>query len=228
MLFRSANGVETCERVVEVRALDRKGTVHVLTNDEMGYAYRHSAASRDLIFTSAVFEGYPAEEAEIRAKMDEVQHHRETVQPIREKTGGSTFKNPEGHSSWKLVDEAGWRGKLHIVNGGGAMFSELHSNFLTTPGAAPAAPVAPLGAGPPRAAERRGERSGVGVTWRVVVKRRPEPSAFPTGKTSAPGCRVRRRGSPPVADSTYSTKVAGYSAMKAITLPSGEKRGRAS
>ena len=73
--------------------------------------------------------------------MDEITSRRETTQPIREKTGGSTFKNPEGHSSWKLVDEAGWRGKLH----GGAKFSELHSNFLINTGEATAKDLEDLG-----------------------------------------------------------------------------------
>ena len=74
-----------------------QGEIHVLSNADLGYAYRHSSASTDLIFTSAVLEGYPEDAAAIRAAMDAVQHHRETVQPIREKTGGSTFKNPRGH-----------------------------------------------------------------------------------------------------------------------------------
>lgn len=121
-----ANGVETCERVVEVRALDRKGKLHVLSNADMGYAYRHCSAPKDLIFTSALFEGPLGEKDAIRAAMDEVQNHRETVQPIREKTGGSTFKNPEGTSSWKEIDKAGCRG-LTI---GGAHMSTMHCNFM--------------------------------------------------------------------------------------------------
>src|SRR5690606_38666074 len=88
-----ANGVETRERVVSVRAVDRKGEIHVFTNAEMGYAYRHSSAPRELIFVSAEFEGYTEDREKIRSEMDAVQNHRETVQPIREKTGGSTFKN---------------------------------------------------------------------------------------------------------------------------------------
>ncbi|EAS51515.1 UDP-N-acetylenolpyruvoylglucosamine reductase [Aurantimonas manganoxydans SI85-9A1] len=155
-----ANGVETCERVVEVRALDRQGAVHVLTNEEMGYAYRHSAASRDLIFTSAVFEGYPAEEAEIRAKMDEVQHHRETVQPIREKTGGSTFKNPVGSSAWKEVDKAGCRG-LRV---GGAHMSELHCNFMINDASATAYDLECLGE---TVRARVLEASGIRLEWEI-------------------------------------------------------------
>lgn len=125
-----ANGVETRERVVEVRALDRKGEVHVLSNADMGYAYRHSSASPDLIFTSVLFEGVPGERDDIRRAMDEVQHHRETVQPVREKTGGSTFKNSEGTSAWKEIDKAGCRG-LRV---GGAQMSEMHCNFMINTG----------------------------------------------------------------------------------------------
>ncbi|MCW4116683.1 UDP-N-acetylmuramate dehydrogenase [Aurantimonas sp. MSK8Z-1] len=121
-----ANGVETRERVVEVRALDRRGELHVLSNADMGYSYRHSEASADLIFTSVLLEGEPGEREAIRAAMDAVQHHRETVQPVREKTGGSTFKNPEGTSAWKEIDRAGCRG-LRV---GGAQMSELHCNFM--------------------------------------------------------------------------------------------------
>ncbi len=105
-----ANGSETTQRVVEVTAVDRRGNRHVLTHAEMGYSYRHSAAGSDLVFTSTLFEGEPQDRATIKAAMDEVQHHRETVQPVKEKTGGSTFKNPPGHSAWKLIDEAGMRG----------------------------------------------------------------------------------------------------------------------
>jgi UDP-N-acetylmuramate dehydrogenase len=127
-----ANGTETRERVREVRAVDRKGQLHVLSNADMGYAYRHSGAADELIFTSVLLDGETADPAEIRARMDEVQHHRETVQPVREKTGGSTFRNPEGSSAWKEIDRAGGRG-LTI---GGAQMSELHCNFMINTGAA--------------------------------------------------------------------------------------------
>ena len=127
-----ANGVETRERVVEVRALDRKGEVHILSNADMGYAYRHSSAPKDLIFTSAVFEGFPEDRETIKAAMAAVQHHRETVQPIREKTGGSTFKNPEGTSAWKEIDKAGCRGLMI----GGAQMSPMHCNFMINTGTA--------------------------------------------------------------------------------------------
>ncbi|HEY9058687.1 MAG TPA: UDP-N-acetylenolpyruvoylglucosamine reductase, partial [Aurantimonas sp.] len=122
----------TKDRVVEIHAVDRKGERHVFTNAEMGYTYRHSAAANDLIFTRAIYEGEVRDKAEIRTAMDAVQHHRETVQPIREKTGGSTFKNPPGTSAWKEVDKAGCRGLVV----GGAQMSELHCNFMINTGAA--------------------------------------------------------------------------------------------
>ena len=106
----------------------------------------------------------------IRARMTEVQQHRETTQPIREKTGGSTFKNPPGHSSWKLVDEAGWRGKLHAVTGGGAMFSELHSNFMINPGDATAADIEGLGE-----TVRADVKSKLGVNLDWEIKRIGRP-----------------------------------------------------
>lgn len=127
-----ANGVETRERVVEVRALDRKGGLHVLSNEQMGYSYRHSSAPKDLIFTSAIFEGVAEDREAIKAAMDAVQHHRETVQPIREKTGGSTFKNPPGTSAWKEIDKAGCRGLMI----GGAQMSPMHCNFMINTGTA--------------------------------------------------------------------------------------------
>lgn len=136
-----ANGTETTNRVVEVHAIDRKGNKHVLSHADMGYTYRHSAVSSDLIFTKAVFEGVADDKDAIQIRMDEVQHHRETVQPVKEKTGGSTFKNPEGHSSWRLVDEAGLRGfKL-----GGAQMSEMHCNFMINTGNATASDLESLG-----------------------------------------------------------------------------------
>ena len=121
-----ANGVETRERLVEAHALDRQGRRHVLNLADMGFTYRHSAAPEDLIFTAGVFAGPPMDRDAIQAEMDAVEHHRETAQPIREKTGGSTFTNPPGEKAWQLVDAAGCRG-LRV---GGAMVSEMHCNFL--------------------------------------------------------------------------------------------------
>jgi len=155
-----ANGVETRERVVEVRALDRQGNVHVLSNDDMGYAYRHSSAAADLIFTSALFEGYKEDREAIRAAMDAVQHHRETVQPIREKTGGSTFKNPEGTSAWKEIDKAGCRGLMI----GGAQMSPMHCNFMINTGHATGYDLEYLGE---TVRARVLESSGIRLHWEI-------------------------------------------------------------
>lgn len=155
-----ANGVETRERVVEVRAVDRKGGRHVLTNAQMGYAYRHASAPADLVFTSAVFEGYPEDRAAIRKAMDEVQNHRETVQPIREKTGGSTFKNPEGSSAWKEIDKAGCRGLMI----GGAQMSPMHCNFMINTGAASGYDLEYLGE---TVRARVLEHSGIRLHWEI-------------------------------------------------------------
>lgn len=136
-------GAETKDVLVEAYALTRAGERVTLSNADLGYSYRKSAraAVEPLIFTGALYEGRPDDPAAIEARMAEITARRETTQPIREKTGGSTFKNPPGHSSWKLVDEAGWRGKLF----GGAMFSPLHSNFLINTGEATAADLEGLG-----------------------------------------------------------------------------------
>jgi UDP-N-acetylmuramate dehydrogenase len=155
-----ANGVETVERVVEVRALDRKGNVHTLSNAEMGYAYRHSSAPADFIFTSAVFEGFAEDKATIKAAMDAVQHHRETVQPIREKTGGSTFKNPDGTSAWKEIDKAGCRGLMI----GGAQMSPMHCNFMINTGNATGYDLEYLGE---TVRARVLEHSGIRLQWEI-------------------------------------------------------------
>ncbi|GLS41396.1 UDP-N-acetylenolpyruvoylglucosamine reductase [Mesorhizobium tianshanense] len=155
-----ANGAETSERVVEVRALDRKGNVHTLSNADMGYAYRHSAAPAGLIFTSALFEGVLGDKSKIKAAMDAVQHHRETVQPIREKTGGSTFKNPEGTSAWKEIDKAGCRGLMI----GGAQMSPMHCNFMINTGTATGYDLEYLGE---TVRTRVLEKSGIRLHWEI-------------------------------------------------------------
>ena len=155
-----ANGVETRERVVEVRALDRKGNLHVLSNADMGYAYRHSTAPAGLIFTSALMEGHPEDRDTIKAAMDAVQNHRETVQPIREKTGGSTFKNPEGTSAWKEIDKAGCRGLMI----GGAQMSPMHCNFMINTGNATGYDLEYLGE---TVRARVLEKSGIRLHWEI-------------------------------------------------------------
>ncbi|MGI9352276.1 MAG: UDP-N-acetylmuramate dehydrogenase [Rhizobiaceae bacterium] len=155
-----ANGTETTQRVVEVHAVDREGERRTLSHAEMGYSYRHCDASGDLVFTEAVFEGIPQSKEAIRTEMDSVQHHRETVQPIREKTGGSTFKNPEEHSAWKLIDEAGMRG----FRVGDAQMSEMHCNFMINTGSATAADLENLGES---VREKVLENSGISLKWEI-------------------------------------------------------------
>jgi len=136
-------GAETKDVLVEAYAVNRAGEPVTLTNAEMDFVYRKSraAASGELYFTGALFKGTADAPAAIEARMAEITARREASQPIREKTGGSTFKNPPGDSSWRLVDAAGWRGKLH----GAAKFSEQHANFLINTGEASAADLEGLG-----------------------------------------------------------------------------------
>ncbi|RCL00705.1 MAG: UDP-N-acetylmuramate dehydrogenase [Candidatus Tokpelaia sp. JSC189] len=125
-----ANGVETSQRVIEVYGLDRRGNRRILSYRDMQYSYRQAGASEDLIFISALLKGQKGEPDAIRKAMDDVQSHRETAQPVHEKTGGSTFRNPEGTSAWKVIDDAGCRG-LAI---GGAQISDMHCNFMINTG----------------------------------------------------------------------------------------------
>jgi UDP-N-acetylmuramate dehydrogenase len=161
-------GSETKDVLVEAYALTRGGERITLSLDDMKYSYRRSArvAAEPLIFVGALFEGRPDEPAAIEARMGEITARREQTQPIREKTGGSTFKNPPGHSSWKLVDDAGWRGKPF----GGAMFSPLHANFLINTGDATAADLEGLGE-TVRADVK--QRFGVQLDWEIKRIGRP-------------------------------------------------------
>jgi len=134
-------GAETRNALISVVALDRTGRRQVMSLDDMQYSYRHCGAASDLIFTEATYEGTPDDPSSILSRMDEITAKREASQPIREKTGGSTFKNPEGHSSWKLIDAAGCRG-LRV---GGAQMSEQHCNFMINADGATAADLEELG-----------------------------------------------------------------------------------
>lgn len=155
-----AHGGETVDVVRELQAVTRKGEIVRLPAAEMGYSYRHSCAPNDMIFTEAVFAGVPRERGEIRAEMEAVNAHREKAQPIREKTGGSTFKNPPGHSAWKLVDEAGCRG-LQI---GGARMSDMHCNFMINTGEATAEDLERLGE---TVRARVLATSGIALEWEI-------------------------------------------------------------
>jgi UDP-N-acetylmuramate dehydrogenase len=155
-----ANGGETRDVLIEARGVGRDGTRHTFSNAEMKFVYRNSGVDPSVIFTSARFRGEIADAEAIRARMAEVQSHRETAQPIREKTGGSTFKNPPGHSAWKLVDAAGCRG-LRV---GGAQVSEMHCNFLINAGEATAHDIETLGE---TVRERVKANSGIELHWEI-------------------------------------------------------------
>jgi len=155
-----ANGVETTERVVSVDAVNRQGELVTLSHADMGFTYRHTAAADDLIFVSALFEGCPAPREEIEAAMDAVQKHREENQPIKERTSGSTFKNPPGGSAWKCVDAAGLRG----FQVGGAQMSPMHCNFMINTGDATAHDLETLGE---TVRKRVYEHSGTLLEWEV-------------------------------------------------------------
>lgn len=163
-------GAETKDVLLEAYAVARSGERRVLPNAEMGFVYRKAAAAAagELIFTGALFQGRPDDPEAITRRMDEITATRESSQPIREKTGGSTFKNPPGDSSWRLVDAAGWRGKPY----GGAMFSPMHANFLINTGEAAAADLEGLGE-----AVRADVKSKFGVELEWEIKRigRPAP-----------------------------------------------------
>jgi UDP-N-acetylmuramate dehydrogenase len=165
-------GRETKDILVSATGYDRTGEMRVWENEDFGFTYRHTLVPENSTFwVQAVFRGTPDDPAAVKARMDEITARRETTQPIREKTGGSTFKNPEGHSSWKLVDEAGWRGKLFRATGGGAMFSELHSNFMINPGEATAADLEGLGD-----AVRADVKAKTGVELNWEIKRVGKPA----------------------------------------------------
>jgi UDP-N-acetylmuramate dehydrogenase len=152
---------ETKDVLVEARAVDRKGKVHVLKNADFRFSYRHSDLPADFIATQAVFRGEPGDKAAIKAEMDKITEAREATQPIKSRTGGSTFKNPPGRKSWQLIDAAGCRG-LTI---GDAQVSELHCNFLINLGNATAADIENLGE---EVRRRVKEHSGVELEWEIV------------------------------------------------------------
>ena len=153
-------GSETKDILQSVVAIDRTGRRQLMSLEDMQYSYRHCGATKDLIFTEAVFEGTPDTPSAILARMDDITAKREGSQPIREKTGGSTFKNPEGHSSWKLIDEAGCRG-LRV---GGAQMSEQHCNFMINADSATAEDLEKLGE---TVRARVLETQGVELQWEV-------------------------------------------------------------
>jgi UDP-N-acetylmuramate dehydrogenase len=155
-----AYGGETKDILVEARGVDRAGNLKVFANAEMHYSYRHCGAPDDVVFTQALFAGRPCDAAQIAAEMDKITESREATQPIKSRTGGSTFKNPPGHRAWQLIDAAGCRGLVR----GDAQVSEMHCNFLINRGNASATDIEALGE---EVRRRVKETSGVELEWEI-------------------------------------------------------------
>lgn len=155
-----AHGRETRDVLIEARGVDRPGAIRTVSLADMDMSYRHCGAPEDLIFTEALFQGEAGVSADILAEMGEIADYREAVQPIKSRTGGSTFKNPPGNRAWQLIDAAGCRG-LRV---GAAQVSEMHCNFLINEGGATAADLERLGE---TVRARVKETSDVDLQWEI-------------------------------------------------------------
>ncbi len=155
-----AYGRETADVLVECEVVLRSGERRTLAVEALGYTYRHSSLPEGAIVVSATFRGVAGEPSVIQAEMDRIAASREASQPLRSKTGGSTFKNPDGHKAWQLVDQAGCRG----LRRGDAQVSEKHTNFLLNLGGATSADIEALGEDV-RAKVK--ETSGVTLEWEI-------------------------------------------------------------
>ncbi len=153
-------GKEIKDVFVEATAIDGKGNRLTLSAADMSFVYRKAQVPDDLIFVEAVFEGMTDDPAAVKARMEVLVEQRESTQPVRSRTGGSTFKNPPGHKAWQLIDEAGCRGLMH----GAAQVSEKHCNFLINTGDATAADIEALGED---VRARVKARSGVELEWEI-------------------------------------------------------------
>jgi UDP-N-acetylmuramate dehydrogenase len=154
-----AYGGETKDVLVAARGVDRQGNIRTYSNADMGFSYRHCSVPDDVVFTQATFHGRRGDADAIAAEMAEIKSKREASQP-RNRTGGSTFKNPPGHKSWQLIDAAGLRG----FTVGAAQVSELHCNFLINTGDATAADIETLGE---TVRARVKQNSGVDLEWEI-------------------------------------------------------------
>jgi UDP-N-acetylmuramate dehydrogenase len=155
-----AYGRETADILVEATVVLRDGTIETWPRERFGYGYRHSAVPEGAVVVEALFEGAPGDRHAIGAEMDRIAGERESSQPLRSRTGGSTFKNPPGTRAWQLIDEAGCRG-LQI---GDAQVSEKHCNFLLNLGKARAAEIEALGQ---EVRRRVREASGIELEWEI-------------------------------------------------------------
>src|SRR5262249_1430160 len=136
------------------------GHVRVFSNADMGFSYRHCGVPEDVIFTEALFQGAPGDRSAIAAEMERITESREATQPIKSRTGGSTFKNPPRHKAWQLIHAAGWGG----VGVGDGQVSEMHCNFLINLGGAVAADIETLGE---TVRERVKQNSGIELEWEI-------------------------------------------------------------
>jgi UDP-N-acetylmuramate dehydrogenase len=155
-----AYGRETKDVLIEARGVDRSGAVRIFPNADMGFSYRHCGIADDVVFTQALLQGEPGDPKKIAAEMDAITEAREATQPVKSRTGGSTFKNPPGAKAWQLIDAAGCRGLKH----GDAQVSELHCNFLINLGTATAADIETLGE---TVRARVKDTSGVDLEWEI-------------------------------------------------------------
>ena len=155
-----AYGRETKDILVAARGVDRAGVIRTYTNAEMQFTYRHCGVPDDVVFIEALFQGTPGDRTAIAAEMDKITEAREATQPVKSRTGGSTFKNPPGHKAWQLIDAAGCRGLVV----GGAQVSQLHCNFLINLGNATAADIEALGE---EVRRRVKDTSGVTLEWEI-------------------------------------------------------------
>jgi UDP-N-acetylmuramate dehydrogenase len=171
-----AYGREMVDITEWAEVVTRAGEIKRLTLAELGLTYRHSDVAEDWIFTRAALKGTPGDAAAITARMEEISTAREDSQPVKARTGGSTFANPPGHKAWQLVDAVGGRGlKL-----GGAMVSEKHTNFLINTGDATAADIEALGE---EVRRRVHEKFGIELRWEI----RRVGVALPAGTTQDKG-----------------------------------------
>ena len=155
-----AYGAEVKDILIDCDVVLRSGEQRTLPLADLGYTYRHSELPEGAVVTGATFRGRPGEAQAIQAEMDRISASREASQPLRSKTGGSTFKNPDGHKAWQLVDEAGCRGFMV----GGAQVSEKHTNFLINTGEATSADIETLGE---EVRRRVKDKSGIELQWEI-------------------------------------------------------------
>jgi UDP-N-acetylmuramate dehydrogenase len=161
-----AYGGEIKDIFVSARGIDREGRVHKLDHASMGFSYRHTSVASDIIFTEALFKGQAGDPAKILDEMNAITDARSSTQPVNTRTGGSTFRNPDGKKAWELIDQAGLRG----YRIGGAEISKLHTNFLIAHDGATAADLESLGE---EARRRVNEMTGITLAWEIKIVGEP-------------------------------------------------------